>query len=155
MWHARRIAVADRERRTLYPAAAAAPRRCAGLEEGGDAALENLTVDHLPPLTEQLQVLTFGEKFNQPVSALHLPVGLHTLVFSSAFDQPLHELQLPEGLQHFAIRPSARSLAEFDRPPSELPLLPAGLRVFEAPRWMLYRVFAAFDFPPRCVLHAT
>ena len=44
--------------------------------------------------------LTFGSKFNQPLTAGVLPVGLAHLTFGREYDQPLDVGVIPAGLTH-------------------------------------------------------
>ena len=53
----------------------------------------------LVELPAGLQVLTFGEWFNQGLEHLTLPEGLQCLTFSDAFDQTLERVKLPGGLR--------------------------------------------------------
>jgi len=115
----------------------------------------NLTVDELPSLPAHLQLLAFGERFNHSVASLQLPSSLRTLSFGSGFNQPLHQLRLPSSLYSFSIGSANLSfLPPFDRPVAELPRLPEGLRLLQAPKRLLDGAFASLELPPHCVVHA-
>ncbi len=103
------------------------------------------------------ELLAFGEHFNQPVAALRLPPSLRYLSFGARFNHPLHELLLPSGLHTFAIRraSAAHDLpSSFHRPPHELPLLPASLRLLQAPKFLLDRSFVHIRLPRNCAVQA-
>ena len=112
----------------------------------------------LPPA---LELLHFSIAFDQPMAKLQLPDSLRTLIIERLLNQPLHELRLPAGLQCLVLRyqygqdchaiPPAEDAAALPR----LPVLPAGLRVFEAPRWALRTAYASLLLPRACVVHAT
>ena len=105
-------------------------------------------------LPSSLRSLAFGYDFNQPVAALHLPSSLCSLSFGKELNEPLHQLQLPKGLRSFTIKNAAWMLSKVDRSFSQLPRLPAGLRLLEAPRALLDGALSRLGLPPRCVVSA-
>jgi hypothetical protein len=118
----------------------------------------------LPP---RLEVLALGNFFNQPLDPLDLPPSLTELHFrcgegdmdffmsGARFTQPLSVLRLPPALRVLSL-PAIGRFA--DEPPALLAppaFLPSSLRELRVqPLAVRFDRLAAWDLPPRCVVHA-
>ena len=67
--------------------------------EGVTQIVGNITIESLYRLPESLEILTFGNQFNQSLDQVTFPSSLQSLFFGHEFNQSLDRVTFPSSLQ--------------------------------------------------------